>query len=280
MKRDAAGLALGALVLAAAIVPSLSGAGCRSEGVRLLPVLELYTSEGCSSCPPADRRLAELVEAGIGEVVVALALHVDYWDYLGWRDRFADPRHTARQRARVATAGGRVVYTPQWMLGDAVQLTRSDLDRGRLRARALGAEAPAVTARLAARIEGDQVEVDLHADAAPGQPQMQAWLLGWSSGLRSAVSAGENRDRQLSHVRVLRRWQGPWPVSPGTPLSGLSRLPLESEAHAAQGLSLLLASDDAAPAWALDLPLDDCARDPGPPLEAGPEPGDAPAPRA
>lgn len=79
-----------------------------------LVVVELYTSQGCSSCPPADEMLAELSQR---DDVIALALHVDYWDYIGWVDEFADPRHTQRQQDYARAAGERTIYTPQFVVG-------------------------------------------------------------------------------------------------------------------------------------------------------------------
>ena len=76
-------------------------------------VVELFTSQGCSSCPPADRLLARLAER---DDVIALALHVDYWDYIGWADIFARPEHTSRQKAYAHAAGKRMVYTPQMII--------------------------------------------------------------------------------------------------------------------------------------------------------------------
>jgi len=84
----------------------------RAEGN--LVVVELYTSQGCSSCPPADEMLSELSER---DDVIALALHVDYWDYIGWVDEFADPRHTQRQQDYARAAGERTIYTPQFVVG-------------------------------------------------------------------------------------------------------------------------------------------------------------------
>ena len=76
-------------------------------------VLELFTSQGCSSCPPADALLAELAER---PDIIALALHVDYWDYLGWKDSFGSPKYTARQRAYAKAARSRSVYTPEMVV--------------------------------------------------------------------------------------------------------------------------------------------------------------------
>ena len=77
-------------------------------------VVELFTSQGCSSCPPADRILGELAE---DDNVIALAFHVDYWDYLGWKDEFASAAHTKRQRAYAHAKGERTIYTPQIVVG-------------------------------------------------------------------------------------------------------------------------------------------------------------------
>ncbi len=77
-------------------------------------VVELFTSQGCSSCPPADAILAEISKR---DDIIALALHVDYWDYIGWKDEFADPEHTVRQRGYSRASGHRSIYTPQMIVG-------------------------------------------------------------------------------------------------------------------------------------------------------------------
>ena len=88
--------------------------GCRAESQAMLtPVIELYTSEGCSSCPPADRWLSTLKQDGASGSLVVQAFHVGYWDNLGWVDRFADPAHTERQRQIAASNRLSSIYTPQ-----------------------------------------------------------------------------------------------------------------------------------------------------------------------
>ena len=89
-------------------------------------VVELFTSQGCSSCPPADALLAELAGA---EGVIALALHVDYWDYLGWADSFAAPKYTERQRAYAKAAKSRTIFTPQMVVQGAERLKGHDAER-------------------------------------------------------------------------------------------------------------------------------------------------------
>ena len=106
-----------ALLLVLPAAPALA-AGCKAEsGEKTVALVELYTSEGCSSCPPADRWLSALAERGFApDRVVPLALHVDYWDYIGWKDPFAKALFSARQRELAAIARSRVVYTPQVVL--------------------------------------------------------------------------------------------------------------------------------------------------------------------
>ncbi|WP_298431307.1 thioredoxin family protein [uncultured Jannaschia sp.] len=86
-------------------------------------VIELYTSQGCSSCPPADEMLGQLAE---NDEVIALSFHVDYWDWIGWKDTFADPAHTARQRAYAAAEGANTVYTPQFIVGGTDGIAGAD----------------------------------------------------------------------------------------------------------------------------------------------------------
>ena len=107
--------ALRALALLFTIPAAADASECRvASDSRRAPLVELYTSEGCNSCPPADRWFARL-PVGPG-AAIPLAFHVDYWDSLGWKDRFASPEWSERQRARVRGGGGRIVYTPKFLL--------------------------------------------------------------------------------------------------------------------------------------------------------------------
>ncbi|MEZ5650343.1 MAG: DUF1223 domain-containing protein [Burkholderiaceae bacterium] len=190
---------------------ALAGAPACSAtaGSTRVPVVELYTSEGCSSCPPADRWLAALAASALGEQVLALALHVDYWDRLGWPDRFADRRFTDRQR-RLARAGGlRTIYTPQ------VVVDGRDFPRW--------SNGPAAVARLAASArEPSPLRLDLEARRGNGpimlsvtvSPRTGAQAPEWTlvtgltqDGLASDVARGENAGRRLKHDRVVRDWQ-------------------------------------------------------------------------
>src|SRR5207244_8430096 len=96
------------------VTTAAAAAECtRNTGARTVALVELYTSEGCSSCPPADRWISGFVNHPRFERVVPLAFHVNYWDDLGWKDRFADQRYTERQRALAKATGAKEVYTPQ-----------------------------------------------------------------------------------------------------------------------------------------------------------------------
>ena len=108
-----------AAVAAFAVVPlahAAPGECSAKSGAGTAALVELYTSEGCDSCPPADAWLRKLPAAGAGSVV-PLSFHVDYWDYIGWKDPFANPAFGARQRELAAVNRARIVYTPQVMLG-------------------------------------------------------------------------------------------------------------------------------------------------------------------
>ena len=102
--------------LGAAAVPAVAGEGA-------LNVVELFTSQGCSSCPPADALLADLADR---DDVLALSFHVDYWDYIGWKDPFASPQYTQRQRVYSQVFGKRYVYTPQMVVNGSFEMTGSD----------------------------------------------------------------------------------------------------------------------------------------------------------
>lgn len=166
-------------------------------------LVELYTSEGCSSCPPADAALIDLARRAVrlGQRVFPVSLHIDYWDGLGWVDPFGQPAFTARQRAWAGLRGWGV-YTPQAVVNGDDAFVGSD--RSRL-ARAVGAalERPAGTAlSLRARWDPstDEVALRFTAPQAPAGARVIAVATAWEG--RSEVRRGENRGRTLDHARV------------------------------------------------------------------------------
>lgn len=169
-----------------------AAAGCRVEAPVVSPrVVELYTSEGCDSCPPADRWLSGLRAQGD---VLAVAFHVDYWDRLGWRDRFADPRYTQRQAALQAVRGARFSYTPQVVVDGRDWRGWPGLPAART------ASAPV---RLTLQREGERVHWQV--EPLPGAPaRLALWWAVLEDGHRSEVQAGENRGATLRHDHVVR----------------------------------------------------------------------------
>lgn len=205
--------ALGALLWPPAIA---TAAQCTAaSGERRVPLLELYTSEGCDSCPPADRWLSALPARGYGnDRVVALAFHVDYWNYLGWVDPFAQKRFTERQRHIAARNQSRVVYTPQFTLN------ARDYRRGALRddfgerIAVFHQQKPLAFLQLALATAADSVTVSGSATIADAgeRPLAQTWLALYENNLATDVKAGENRGKRLAHDFVVRDIAGPLPV--------------------------------------------------------------------
>jgi len=186
-----------ALLLAAACCgpAAAQNAACRIESpATRTPVVELYTSEGCSSCPPADRWLAGLKADAAAGRVVAQAFHVGYWDYIGWVDRFASPAHTTRQRQFAGVLGN--IYTPQ-----LVRDGRDSRDYGRNFG---AAREPAAAAIRLQRSAPDAVEAEVTPQAAGA-----SWSAYWTvteHGHSSKVSAGENAGELLQHDFVVRQY--------------------------------------------------------------------------
>jgi hypothetical protein len=162
---------------------------------RQTPLIELYTSEGCSSCPPADHWLSGLAtRGGLWTDFVPVAFHVDYWDYIGWKDRFAEPDWSARQRELAAEGGARTVYTPGVFVDGKAWLG--------WRGGGTIAGAGGRTGRFSVRIDGDDVVAQFDgADSGISRPVVHIALLGM--GLESEVNAGENRGRTLRHDFVV-----------------------------------------------------------------------------
>ncbi|MGH6718642.1 MAG: DUF1223 domain-containing protein [Alphaproteobacteria bacterium] len=184
------------ILLVAAVLAAAGAGGARADGHAPV-VVELFTSEGCNSCPPADDYLAELAKR---PDVLALSFHVDYWDYLGWTDRFAAPEFTRRQRAYATTLGAAMVYTPQAVVGGASDVIGSDragLDRLIDRA----AAAATLDIGLAWTANGS-LEVTL--PAAPYHGAATVWFVRYDKHESSVVTAGENAGRTLDHANVVR----------------------------------------------------------------------------
>ncbi len=204
-------LALCILVAASsAALPVTAEAACDARsGPKTAALVELYTSEGCSSCPPADQQLSRLRQK-LGPVaeVVPLALHVDYWDYIGWNDPYAQAKLAERQRWLVRANQQNMVYTPQFFVGGAeLRSWRSGL---RDKVRQLNALPAMAAIRIqASLVHGGALALSVEATAAGGAEPAALYLALAESGLASKVTRGENRGATLAHDHVVREWIGP-----------------------------------------------------------------------
>ncbi len=172
------------------------------SGPEQVAMVELYTSQGCSSCPPADRWLSKLKQhPDLWEKVVPVAFHVDYWDYIGWQDLLAQPEFGQRQRRYAQEGGVRTVYTPGMMLNGKDW-------RGWARGKFPKTSQPGA-GRLTVEIKEQQLLVDyLPSERSSEKLRVHIALLGFD--LKSAVTAGENRGRVLtSDFIVLEMIQAP-----------------------------------------------------------------------
>ncbi len=172
-------------------------------------LLELYTSEGCSSCPPADRWLSKLRDAGISERRLApLAFHVTYWDYIGWKDRFAQKQFDLRQRETGRHNQLRTIYTPQFVLNGKDFRRYADFSH---QLREINNQPAKVKLRLSLQQENrSRYRVMLQADTAHSTAKaVELYLAVLEHELVSNVEAGENDGETLHHDYVVRMLKGP-----------------------------------------------------------------------
>jgi hypothetical protein len=188
-------------------------------------VLELFTSQGCSSCPPADKILGELAR---DPSVIALSMPIDYWDYLGWKDTLADARFSARQRAYSRMRGDREVYTPQLVVNGAVHVIGSDRESIQVAIdttdRADGVMSVPVTMTQSDR----QLTVSVAALDRPAPLHGEVWICSISKAVPISIGRGENVGREVTYYNVVRNLIkiGDWNGAPGSwtiPLDKVAR---------------------------------------------------------
>ena len=166
-------------------------------------VVELYTSEGCSSCPPADQWFEALIDVPKEELdVLALAFHVDYWDYIGWKDRFGSPKHTSRQRQLGANNNQGSIYTPEFFVdGAEARGTRKVIEKIRISNK----KAAVLQLTLSISKEGETLRLELQTASEDTLPEiLHSRFLVYESQLSSDVTRGENSGETLSHQQVVR----------------------------------------------------------------------------
>ena len=172
-------------------------------------MLELYTSEGCSSCPPADRFVSKLKDSQLSDQhLVPLAFHVTYWDYIGWRDPFGNPQYDDRQHKQALLNASKTVYTPQFMMNgkDFRRYRHLHTDIARI-----NAQTAAVSLEITARPEQDRLAVNVNVERMHGfNGDTVVYIALYEHNLGSAVTAGENEGEQLRHDYVVRKLAGPF----------------------------------------------------------------------
>ena len=202
------------LALSIAPISALAAECSAQSGAQTVPLVELYTSEGCSSCPPADKWLSGIAASGFtSDKVVPLAFHVDYWDYIGWKDRFARPDFSARQRQSADIGRSTFVYTPQVLFNGAD--FRGYQSGSRFNQSIAGSlKQPAranLSLNLATQASGD---ISVAASAQTVRPEdrknADVFVAVYENKLISQVKGGENSGRQLDHDYVVREWFGPY----------------------------------------------------------------------
>lgn len=237
--------ALGALAATA----RADASACSAQTTHNTNVLvELFTSEGCNSCPPADRWLSALGRRTAGEGrIVPLAWHVDYWDYIGWKDRFAQAAFSDRQRRLAQVRHDRFVYTPQVLVQgrDFRRWSRGGLD-------ALAADIHALPARAwieLAIVGRSDSEIEVEVSSRLLDPKLASdpaayglYLAAYANGLSTAVAAGENAGRRLAHDHVAFGWRGPIAFGPEGRLRQRQRLALPQAPPGASGVAAFVQS--------------------------------------
>jgi hypothetical protein len=188
--------ALGACAVVAWAIPAAAQSHPRA-------VVELFTSQGCSSCPPADKIIGELAK---DPSVIALSMPIDYWDYLGWKDTLADSRFSARQKAYSGMRGDRDVYTPQAVVNGGTQVIGSDLEGIEGAIKDTGKTAAVMSVPVSMTVSGKQVEVSVAASDKAAESHGEVWICSVAKAVPITVGRGENKGRELTYYNVVRSW--------------------------------------------------------------------------
>lgn len=190
-------------------VLAISVPAAQAESVHLRPkaVVELFTSQGCAQCPPADAMLTSLAERGD---VVALAYHVNYWDYIGWEDTFGDQSFADRQRAYAKSWGSSRIYTPQMVVNGAKGVVGSRRDEVQEAVDGASLPLPVDVER-----DGDMLKVDVPAHSSLGNATV--WLVTYLDRAEVAIENGDNAGKSMVYTRVVtdRQVLGMWEAHTG-----------------------------------------------------------------
>ncbi len=186
-----------AFVFALAFTPLIAPASAEPRAV-----VELFTSQGCSSCPAADKLMGELAK---DPSLVTMSLAVDYWDYLGWKDTLALHGHTLRQRAYADVRGDRAVYTPQVVINGVVHVLGSDKDAIEKAIAETRSTASPLKIPVTMSVADGKVTVNVAA-VTGGAQSAEVWLCPITAKTPVMISRGENTGKTLTYNNVVRRW--------------------------------------------------------------------------
>jgi len=176
--------------------------GVLPAGAEPRAVVELFTSQGCSSCPPADRLLGELAH---DPSIVAMSLPIDYWDYIGWKDTLAKPRHAARQRFYAKTRGDGDVFTPQVVINGITHAIGSD--KGAIEQAIAQSRRDGATLSLPVKLSLADGKLNVDVLAADAEsPSGEVWLCALGKAIPVAIGRGENTGHTVTYHNVVRRW--------------------------------------------------------------------------
>ncbi|MFI5408126.1 DUF1223 domain-containing protein [Kaistia sp. UC242_56] len=227
-------------ILAALCLLAVPALAAKAQGpTKVSAVLELFTSQGCASCPPADEMLEDFAKR---QDIVALSLPVDYWDYLGWKDTLASHEFTDRQKAYANARGDRQIYTPQMIVNGTSHVVGSD----RAAIDAALETKPPLAVPVSMDMVGDAIRVKIGETAdstIPRERKATIWLALYKRQVAVPIRKGENQDRTLSYYNVVTRlrpiamWRGE-PVDVDLPMS-------EYHQANADGCAILLQAETA-----------------------------------
>jgi hypothetical protein len=198
------------------VIPAVLGAlvtgGCLPASAQTKAVIELFTSQGCSSCPPADKLMAQYADRSD---ILALSFNVDYWDMLGWKDTLASPDNTARQRDYSLARGDGQVYTPQAVIDGRVHAVGSN--RSAIEA-AIAANPGALSVPLSMTSSTDAVTVNIGAAPGGTAPHATLWLVMYDRSVTVPIEHGENSGKSVTYNNVVRKLR-PIAMWKGEPMS-------------------------------------------------------------
>jgi hypothetical protein len=189
-------------VVLPALLAAVAAFATSPAGAEPRAVIELFTSQGCSSCPPADRLLGELAH---DPSLIAMSLPIDYWDYIGWKDTLAKPRHTTRQRFYARTRGDGDVFTPQVVVNGVTHAVGNDktaIEKAIAESRREGA-----TLSIPVKVAVAEGKLNVTIPAGPEKAAAgEVWLCALGTAVPVAIGRGENSGHTITYHNVVRRW--------------------------------------------------------------------------